>query len=183
MVLSDDTARQITLFLSDPMARLPTFPRMGATKYPFPVAAKTGTSSNFRDTWTVDSSSQFLVDVWVGDPDNSAMDHLKGAASAATLAEEILLELQHDQLGGLDDLSFPPPRGARSARFCALTGKLATPACERVFVEWFHAGQELVEPCGSHVRFAIDGRSGALADSRTPPVFVEVRGFVDLPCL
>src|SRR5262249_31113482 len=37
-------ARQITGFLSDPLARLPTFPRMGNNEYPFPVALKTGTS-------------------------------------------------------------------------------------------------------------------------------------------
>ena len=52
-VLSEDTARQVTLFLADPLARLPTFPRMGATEYPFPVAVKTGTSSSFRDAWAV----------------------------------------------------------------------------------------------------------------------------------
>src|SRR5205823_3658591 len=48
-LLSEDTARLVTLFLSDPMARLPTFPRMGPSEYPFPVAVKTGTSSRYRD--------------------------------------------------------------------------------------------------------------------------------------
>src|SRR5206468_651675 len=42
-LLSEDTARLVTLFLADPMARLPTFPRMGPSEYPFPVAVKTGT--------------------------------------------------------------------------------------------------------------------------------------------
>src|SRR5262249_4568886 len=36
-VLSEETARLVTLFLADPMARLPSFSRMGATEYPFPV--------------------------------------------------------------------------------------------------------------------------------------------------
>ena len=43
-IFSEDTARQISMFLSDPMARLPSFPRMGWNEYPFPVAVKTGTS-------------------------------------------------------------------------------------------------------------------------------------------
>ena len=43
-LIPEDIARQITLFLSDPLARLPTFTRMGALEYPFPVAVKTGTS-------------------------------------------------------------------------------------------------------------------------------------------
>jgi penicillin-binding protein 1C len=41
------------LFLSDPQARLPSFPRMGALEMPFAVAVKTGTSSRFRDAWAV----------------------------------------------------------------------------------------------------------------------------------
>jgi len=68
-ILSEDAARQVTLFLSDPMARLPTFPRMGFNECPFPVAVKTGTSSNYRDAWTVAYSSKFLVGVWVGRAD------------------------------------------------------------------------------------------------------------------
>jgi penicillin-binding protein 1C len=63
------TRCHLTLFLSDPMARLPTFPRMGFNEYPFPVAVKTGTSSNHSDAWTVAYSSKFLVGVWVGRAD------------------------------------------------------------------------------------------------------------------
>ena len=50
-VLSAQTAREITAFLADPMARLPSFARMGSTEYPFPVAVKTGTSQGYRDAW------------------------------------------------------------------------------------------------------------------------------------
>jgi membrane carboxypeptidase/penicillin-binding protein PbpC len=50
-LLTAETARQVTLFLSDPFARLPSFPRYGTTEYPFPVALKTGTSQGYRDTW------------------------------------------------------------------------------------------------------------------------------------
>ena len=52
-IVSEETARQIALFLSDPQARLPTFPRMGSEEYRFPVAVKTGTSTSFRDAWAV----------------------------------------------------------------------------------------------------------------------------------
>ena len=44
-IFSEETARLVTLFLSDPQARLPTFPRMGTAEYRFPVAVKTGTST------------------------------------------------------------------------------------------------------------------------------------------
>jgi penicillin-binding protein 1C len=48
-VMPLDVARQVTLFLSDPMARLPSFQRYGTVEYPFAVALKTGTSQGYRD--------------------------------------------------------------------------------------------------------------------------------------
>src|SRR5205814_5652940 len=71
-LLSEDTVRLVTLFLADPMARLPTFPRMGPSEYPFPVAVKTGTSSKYRDALTVAYSTRYVVGVWLGRPGRSA---------------------------------------------------------------------------------------------------------------
>ena len=179
-LLSEETARQVTLFLSDPMARLPSFPRMGASEYPFPVAVKTGTSSNYRDAWTVAYSRRALVGVWVGHPDFRPMNHLTGYRCAAALAREILAHLHEDQMGGLEDLPFPAPRGYRPERICALSGRRATSACERVFLEWFAPGQEPAEECDVHVSLAVDGRSGEPADPRTPKRFLETRTFAVL---
>ena len=66
--MSEEAARLVTLFLSDPQARLPAFPRGGALEYPFGAAIKTGTSSRFRDAWAVGWTSRHLVGAWVGDP-------------------------------------------------------------------------------------------------------------------
>jgi penicillin-binding protein 1C len=171
----------VTLFLSDPMARLPSFARMGSVEYPFPVAVKTGTSSRFRDAWAVAYSTRYLVGAWVGDPDFRSMNRLTGYASAAELVQRVLLRLHRDQADGLEDLSFPAPRGFRPLRLCALTGRQATPACERVFLEWLRPGEQPVDDCRAHVTVAVDTRSGRPADARTPRRAVETRTFVDLP--
>ncbi len=180
-VLSEESARQIALFLSDPLARMPGFSRLGALEFPFPVAIKTGTSSRFRDAWAVAFSVRYLVGVWVGDPDFQPMNHLTGSTSAAELVKKILIALHADQRAGLDDLSFPPPRGFKAARICALTGDLATDACDRVLLEWFRTTEYPVNHCRVHVRMAVDNRTGAPATSATPREFVSVRTFVDLP--
>lgn len=180
-VLSEATARQITLFLSDPMARLPSFPRMGSTEYPFAVAAKTGTSSQLRDAWAVVYSKRYLVGVWVGHPDYRPMYRLSGFASAAELAQQILLRLQPRQTVGLDDVGFAPPRDAVAMRICALSGKLATAACDHVIREQFVPGQEPVARCDLHVAASIDRRNGLLASARTPVAEREQRTFVRLP--
>ena len=179
-VLSEETARLVTLFLSDPVARLPSFARMGATEYPFAVAVKTGTSSNYRDAWTVAWSGRWLLGVWVGHPDFRSMNRMTGYRSAALLARDILARLHAGQMQGLEDLSFPPPRGYTSRRICALSGKLATPACDRTFLEWFQPGSEPGESCETHVKIAVDKRSGQPATSRTPRSFVEIRTFAAL---
>lgn len=180
-VLSEETTRQIALFLSDPLARMPGFSRLGALEFPFPVAIKTGTSSRFRDAWAVAFSVRYLVGVWVGDPDFQPMNHLTGSTSAAELVKKILTTLHADQRIGLNDLFFPPPRGFKAARVCALTGDLATDACDRVSLEWFRPSEYPVHHCRAHVRMAVDTRSGAPATSVTPREFVTVKTFVDLP--
>ncbi len=182
-IFSEDTARQINLFLSDPMARLPSFPRMGWNEYPFPVAVKTGTSSNYRDAWTVAFSSRYLVGVWVGHPDYHPMSRVSGYRAAAKLTHSIMNYLHRDQQDGLEDLGFPPPRGTRAVRLCALTGKLATDACDRISLEYLRVGEEPVAPCDAHLRLAVDTRDGRVASSRTPTQFREVRTFVQLPPL
>ena len=180
-ILSEETARIVALYLSDPLARLPSFARMGALEYPFPVAIKTGTSSRFRDAWTVAFTSRYVIGVWLGDPDFQPMNRLTGYRSAAELVQRVLLELHRDQTQGLMDFGFPPPRGYQSLRLCALSGQLATSACERIVEEWFRPGSGPVEYCKSHILLAIDRRSGLPATPLTPPEFVDVRPFVDLP--
>jgi penicillin-binding protein 1C len=111
-VMSVDAARLVTQFLSDPSARLPSFPRMGSTEYPFPVALKTGTSQGYRDAWTMAFSRKYLVGVWVGRSDAGPMRDVTGAGSAAELARAILLDL-HGDVPDVAALSFPAPPNYR----------------------------------------------------------------------
>lgn len=180
-LLAASTARIITLHLSDVGARLPSFPRMGSTEYPFPVALKTGSSQGLRDAWVVAYSSRYLLGVWVGHPDARPMREMTGASSAAVLAHRILSRLHADQRQGFSDLGFPPPEDYRPVTLCGLTGKLATPACDRRFEEWFAPDDEPVETDDAFVRLAIDRRDGSLAHARTPARQVEWRTFVNLP--
>lgn len=69
-----EIARQISDVLSDNDARAPAF---GANSYlHFPnhdVAAKTGTTNDYRDAWIVGYSPTISVGAWAGNNDNSAM--------------------------------------------------------------------------------------------------------------
>ncbi len=180
-VFSEDAAREITLFLSDPMARLPTFSRMGNLEYPFPVAVKTGTSSGYHDSWTIAWSRRYLVGAWVGHPSYRSMRHLTGGRAAGKLVHSILMLLHSDDADGMKDVGFPPPRGWEAASICPISGKLAGPACDREFLEYFPPGEVPHESCDVHLRLGVDRRNGLLATRRTPAEEVEVHSFAELP--
>lgn len=171
------TARLIDLFLSDPLARLPSFPRMGSTEYAFPVAVKTGTSQGYRDAWAVAFSADYLVGVWVGRPDLTPMRRLGGAGSAADLAQRLLLHLDGN---GLADLPFPPPPDYQPYTVCALTGARASDLCQPTLIEWFPTAQP-PEPDDRHLRLWVDSRTHQLADVDTPRQVLKPRTFIKIP--
>lgn len=164
---SEASARRVGLWLSDPLARLPTFPRMGTTEYPFPVAVKTGTSGDYRDAWAVGWSSRLLVGVWVGDPDWQPMAHLSGFTAAADILQRVMNRLHAHEARGGSDIAPPSPEGALPVRLCALSGQRTGPACDRVTTEPLEPETGPTEPCRVHQRHLVDPHTGELATSAT----------------
>ncbi len=71
-VLDTQIARQINSILSDNNARAPVFGANSALYFSnYQVAAKTGTTSNLKDGWTMGYTPFAVVGVWVGNSDNS----------------------------------------------------------------------------------------------------------------
>lgn len=173
-VFTEQTAAELRLWLSDPMARLPTFPRGGHLEMPFAVAAKTGTTGDYRDAWAVMFSDRFLVAIWVGHPEWRPMRGLSGYR-AATLARDVMLDLHRGDR--LSDVGFTPPEGWKPARVCPLTGRLAGPACEGAFDEHFAPDAMPHAHCESHVRLP-SAPDGSLAAPGEPS---RLRTFVTLP--
>ncbi len=118
LLMSPDAARQIGLFLSDPMARLPSFQRYGSVEYPFSVALKTGTSQGYRDAWVIAWSQEYEVGVWVGRADAGPMTRLGGAQSAADLAQAVLLRLHRVTRGDLTAGGFAAPANHGPVELC-----------------------------------------------------------------
>ena len=56
-----------------------------------PAAAKTGTSNDFRDNWTVGYTSDFVVGVWAGNNNNSPMVNVTGVDGAGPIWHDTLL--------------------------------------------------------------------------------------------
>ncbi|MBC7968923.1 MAG: penicillin-binding protein 1C [Verrucomicrobia bacterium] len=123
----------ITNMLSDSHARAKAFGVESLLSLPFPAAVKTGTSSDFRDTWTVGFTRNYTVAVWVGNFDGEPMRQVSGVTGAAPLWNRIMLHL-HEQH---EPEAFPPPLGMVKRRVCALSGARPTSACPAVVQEYF----------------------------------------------
>jgi len=97
----------ISNILSDNSAREMTF---GATNYlqisGHQVAAKTGTTNDKRDNWTVGWTPNLLTTVWVGNNDNSSMGSVvSGVSGAAPIWNKIMKY----ELAKIEKKDFPVP--------------------------------------------------------------------------
>lgn len=56
----------------------------------FPVAGKTGTSQQFRDAWFIGFSKDYVAGIWVGNDDNTPMDHVGGGGLPARMWKDVM---------------------------------------------------------------------------------------------
>jgi len=92
-VLDARTAYLITDILSDNYARRSTFGAGSPLRLARPAAAKTGTTQDWRDNWTVGYTPDLVVGVWAGNADNEPMRHVSGVTGAAPIWHDIMQEL------------------------------------------------------------------------------------------
>jgi membrane peptidoglycan carboxypeptidase len=93
-VLNPEVARKINSVLSDNDARTPVFGSNNKLFIPgHTVAAKTGTTQEFRDAWTVGYTPSLAVGVWVGNNDNRPMRYgADGSFVAAPIWNQFMSE-------------------------------------------------------------------------------------------
>ena len=56
-----------------------------------PAAAKTGTTNDFRDNWTVGYTTDYVMGVWAGNDDNTPMIDVSGITGAAPIWHDSML--------------------------------------------------------------------------------------------
>jgi penicillin-binding protein 1C len=125
----------ITDMLSDRHARATAFGVDSVLALPFPTAVKTGTSSDFRDTWTVGFTTDYTVATWVGNFDGEPMRQVSGVTGAAPLWNRIMLHLHENQ----EPAPFPLPENLVQRPICAINGLQPTPDCPSVVQEYLYA--------------------------------------------
>ncbi|MFO7631921.1 MAG: penicillin-binding transpeptidase domain-containing protein, partial [Caldilinea sp.] len=83
--ISPAAAYLVTDILSDNDARAPIFGANNALKLSQPAAAKTGTTTSFRDNLTVGFTRYLVAGVWAGNNDGRPMRNVTGLTGAAPI--------------------------------------------------------------------------------------------------
>jgi len=150
-VLEPEIVRLINNILSDNAARAFTFGESNwLTLGARPVAAKTGTTNDYRDAWTIGYTPSIVTGVWVGNNDNTEM--ARGAAGGA-VAAPIWHDYMARVLGNTPIEQFRQPEQIETGK-PVLDGKI-----------------------GGLTTIKIDKSSGLLATEHTPEHLIEEKTF------
>jgi penicillin-binding protein 1C len=183
--LSAQEAYLLTNVLSDNNARAPVFGSNSALRLSRPAAAKTGTTTDWRDVWTVGYTPQIVTGVWVGNNDNTPMEGLSSSRGAGPIWHNVMERIYNEGyaerlLGELVE-NFPRPPGLTRMEVCAVSGLLPTEHCPNRVNALFIEGTEPTEYCNVHRVERVNRQTGKLATACTPPELVEERVYEIYP--
>ena len=92
--VSPETAFLISDILSDNEARTPAFGANNPLQLDVPAAVKTGTTTDFRDNWTVGYTPTLVAGVWAGNSDGTPMRNATGVTGAAPIWRDFMTQVQ-----------------------------------------------------------------------------------------
>ncbi len=93
VVFSPEVSSLIGNILSDPWARSLEFGGNNVLNFPQATAVKTGTSTDYRDSWAIGYNSKFVVGIWMGNVDYSPTDGVTGSTGPALVLRSIFNSL------------------------------------------------------------------------------------------
>jgi penicillin-binding protein 1C len=113
-VVDPRIAYQLVNVMGDVDARQVTFGAQSPINLPRPHMMKTGTTDDYRDTWTIGCLPQVCVGVWMGNTNNEPMQKVSSSLTAGKLWVEMMQTL-------IDQFDYPPvefqqPDGMRVER-------------------------------------------------------------------
>lgn len=125
-----------------------------------PVSWKTGTSSGYRDAWTVGNAGPYVLAVWIGHFNRQSNPAFVGKEIAAPLWFELLEAIQREK-GTLPVLEKHPERlNLTRIAVCKASGMLPTRFCPDTVETWFIPGKSPIKSDTVFREVAIDPKTG-----------------------
>jgi penicillin-binding protein 1C len=125
-------AYQLLHVMGDPQARLLTFGPNTPLNINRPHMLKTGTTDDYRDTWTVGCLPQVCVGVWMGNTDNRAMQKTSSSLTAGKLWIDLVQAVA--EYYRYPAVPFPVPEGMVVGPAPSVGGGRTTPTHEEVLL-------------------------------------------------
>ena len=144
-VIRPEHAYLISSILSDNEARSFTFGRHSALNLSFPVAAKTGTTNDIRDNWTMGYTPDLVTGVWVGNADYTPMVSSSGLSGAAPVWSQFM-EFAVPYVTNGAPTPFNRPDGIVDKIVCRLSGTEPSSFCGSQYTEVFAFDQPPLPP-------------------------------------
>jgi 1A family penicillin-binding protein len=190
-VMDERVAYLITDILSDDFARISTFGEGSVLNLTRPAAVKTGTTTDWRDNWTVGYTPELVVGVWAGNADNAPMENVSGVTGAAPIWHDVMESLHK----GRPVREFVEPAGMMRVEVCADSGLLPQerletedwrlgyqPApCAHTVNELFIEGTEPTRVDDWHWTYALDARNGLMAGPGCLPEYTVQKRYTLYP--
>ncbi|MEI6675261.1 MAG: penicillin-binding protein 1C [Verrucomicrobiota bacterium] len=110
------------------------------------LAWKTGTSSGFRDAWTIAYNPDYVIGVWLGNPDGRPSRFLVGRKAATPVVWDICRRLYPAGTGPW----FAKPAAIEDREMCALSGQAPSPNCQEKIHDHAIAEVSRYETCEVH---------------------------------
>ena len=176
--LDPQIAYEISNVLSDNNSRAMVFGLHSALAFSDrPVAAKTGTTSSFRDGWTVGYTPSLTAGVWVGNNNNTPM---KNGEDGVITAAPIFHEFMTNALKGTPVEQFTRPAEIKDVTVDKFSNKLPTDSSPETVTDIFASWQAPTSNDDIHVKVNINKLNGLLATSNTPSELIEQQTFTNL---
>ena len=177
-VLDPQVAYEMQSVMSDNNARSMVF----GTRSPLffadrPVGAKTGTTNDFRDAWTVGYTPQLAVGVWTGNNDNRPMTR---GADGSIIAAPIFHEFMAKMMSGQPVEQFKQPEGIQTATVEKWSNKLPTEFSKETTTDIFASWQLPTEKDNVNVAVKVCRSNGLKAPDGTPDNLTETRVFSNI---
>jgi 1A family penicillin-binding protein len=141
-VLKADHAYLISHVLADNEARSISFGPNSNLRLSRPAAAKTGTTNDFRDNWTIGYTPDLVTGVWVGNADYTPMQGVSGLSGAGPIWQNFM-ERAHE---GWPVRDFIRPPSIVEIEVCADSGTIPSEVCPERRREVFSRDQSPLGP-------------------------------------
>jgi len=130
------------------------------------VAAKTGTTNNWHDGWTLGFTPSLVAGVWAGNNDGTL---LKKGADGVVVAAPIWHDFMKAALASTTPETFAVPPGIQKVVVDAVSGKLPTDATPSTITETFADYAVPTTYDNVHIKVPFDATTGQPATSLTSP--------------